>query len=154
MGYYNTTALPIYAYLHSDGHPHYAIADDFFQSAFGGSFLNHQWLIAAATPRYPGAAGTLHSILDSNGMPTSYPLYHATGAVSDQPPEYQAQLTPAALSSSPIVSPLCGGSCGEPLNGWNAGWIVFTAKSPHARFGTADGQSCVSCRSRTGPVGV
>src|SRR5204862_113475 len=27
MGYYNTSALPIYTYLHSDGHPHYAIAD-------------------------------------------------------------------------------------------------------------------------------
>ena len=26
----------------------YAIADNFFQAAFGGSFLNHQWLIAAA----------------------------------------------------------------------------------------------------------
>ena len=30
------------------GHPRYAIADNFFQAAFGGSFLNHQWLIAAA----------------------------------------------------------------------------------------------------------
>src|SRR6266852_3499899 len=38
MGYYDTRALPIYAYLHSDGHPHYAILDNFFQSAFGGSF--------------------------------------------------------------------------------------------------------------------
>src|SRR6266849_858316 len=36
QGYYNTQALPIYAYLHQDGHPHYAIADDFFQAAFGG----------------------------------------------------------------------------------------------------------------------
>ena len=50
MGYYDTRQLPIYAYLHAPGHPHYAIADDFFQAAFGGSFLNHQWLIAAATP--------------------------------------------------------------------------------------------------------
>ena len=32
----------------------YAIADAFFQAAFGGSFLNHQWLIAAATPTWPG----------------------------------------------------------------------------------------------------
>src|SRR5579859_758769 len=40
MGYYDTTSLPIYAYLHSPAHPHYAIADDFFQAAFGGSFLN------------------------------------------------------------------------------------------------------------------
>jgi phospholipase C len=36
MGYYNTRALPIYQYLHSGNHPHYAIADDLFQAAFGG----------------------------------------------------------------------------------------------------------------------
>jgi acid phosphatase len=88
MGHYDTRALPIYQYLHGRHHPPYAIADDFFQAAFGGSFLNHQWLVAAATPTWPGAvsdggANDLHSILDSNGMPTSYPLYTATGAVKD-----------------------------------------------------------------------
>ena len=55
QGYYDTTALPIYKYLHTPGHPRYAIADAFFQAAFGGSFLNHQWLVAAATPMFPGA---------------------------------------------------------------------------------------------------
>src|SRR5947209_1420129 len=83
QGVYDTKALPIYKYLHVGGHSHYAIADDFFQSAFGGSFLNHQWLIAAASPIYPGAPATLHSIIDSNGMPNNYPLYHATGPVRD-----------------------------------------------------------------------
>ncbi|TMG63778.1 MAG: phosphoesterase, partial [Chloroflexi bacterium] len=83
MGYYNTTALPIYQYLHSDGAPHYAIADDFFQSAFGGSFLNHQWLIAAASPTWDGAPASRHAIVDSNGMPTKYPLYTPTGPVND-----------------------------------------------------------------------
>jgi phospholipase C len=29
---------------------HYTMADNFFHSAFGGSFLNHQWLICACTP--------------------------------------------------------------------------------------------------------
>jgi phospholipase C len=28
----------------------YLLCDNFFHSAYGGSFLNHQWLIAAATP--------------------------------------------------------------------------------------------------------
>src|SRR5262249_48040271 len=28
----------------------FALCDRFFHSAYGGSFLNHQWLIAAATP--------------------------------------------------------------------------------------------------------
>src|SRR5207248_6297904 len=83
MGYYDTTQLPIYTYLHGDGAPHYAIADDFFQSAFGGSFLNHQWLIAAASPTWTGAPTSQHAIVDTNGMPNNYPLYHATTAVAD-----------------------------------------------------------------------
>ena len=61
QGYYDTKALPIYKYLHANGHPRYAIADDFFQAAFGGSFLNHQWLVAAATPTFPGAPADQHS---------------------------------------------------------------------------------------------
>jgi acid phosphatase len=84
QGYYDTRALPIYAYLHGGSHPHYAIADDFFQSAFGGSFLNHQWLIAAATPTWIGAPAANHSIIDSNGMPTATPLYTPTGPVLDR----------------------------------------------------------------------
>jgi phospholipase C len=84
MGHYDTTALPIYKYLHAPAHPRYAIADAFFQSAFGGSFLNHQWLIAADTPTWPnavndGGADDLHSVLDANGIPTNSPLY-ATAA--------------------------------------------------------------------------
>jgi acid phosphatase len=90
MGVYATRALPVYAYLHQDGHPHYAIADSFFQAAFGGSFLNHQWLIAARNPVWPnalndGSADDLHSVVDVNGMPVNYPLYAspADGAVRD-----------------------------------------------------------------------
>ena len=100
MGVYDTTSLPIYEYLHSQGAPHYAIADDFFQSAFGGSFLNHQWLITAQTPEYPGAPATLHSVIDSNGMPTSYPQYHATG------PATRGPLT--VVCPSPVPNRACG----------------------------------------------
>ena len=81
MGHWGTQGLPIYDYLHGRGHPHYAIADRFFQAAFGGSFLNHQWLISARTPEWPNAdnSGTisnpgndLHSVVDENAMPTTY----------------------------------------------------------------------------------
>ncbi len=83
MGYYDTTQLPIYTYLHGEDHPHYAILDDFFQAAFGGSFLNHQWLIAAATPVDTNTAhSNLHSILDSNGFPqVRYPPASHSGSV-------------------------------------------------------------------------
>ena len=57
MGTYDTTRLPVYRYLHQPGHPKYAILDNFFQAAFGGSYLNHQWLIAAASPVCSAANG-------------------------------------------------------------------------------------------------
>src|SRR5262249_1023016 len=80
MGVYDTHALPIYDYLHTKGHPSYAIADEFFQSAFGGSFLNHQLLVAATAPVWKnavndGGPNDLHSVVDANGMPNNYPLY-------------------------------------------------------------------------------
>jgi acid phosphatase len=85
MGNYDTRSLPIYQYLHQGGHPKYAILDDFFQAAFGGSYLNHQWLIAAATPVCSAANGcpanATHSVLDRNGSPTL-----VSPPASNQPP--------------------------------------------------------------------
>jgi len=88
MGNYNTRSLPIYTYLHSAGAPHYVVMDNFFQGAFGGSFLNHQWLVAAAAPFFANAAHDngstdLHSIVDTNGMATATPLYAPTTTVKD-----------------------------------------------------------------------
>ena len=52
------------------------IADNFFQAAFGGSFLNHQYLIAAQAPTDPNAPAAQHSLVDSAGFPSNnYPLY-------------------------------------------------------------------------------
>jgi acid phosphatase len=52
MGYYhaNVDKLPLWKIAQR-----YTLADNFFMSAFGGSFLNHQWLICACTPKYPNA---------------------------------------------------------------------------------------------------
>jgi phospholipase C len=82
MGTYATKRLPIYRYLHSPGAPKYVIADRFFQAANGGSFLNHQYLIAARAPldTSAGALGAKRSVLDANGMPTKYPFYTPTRA--------------------------------------------------------------------------
>jgi phospholipase C len=80
LGYYDTTQLPLYKFLHTAGSPNYVVADNFFQGAFGGSFLNHQWLVAGATPVWAGSvndgsSNDLHSVLDSNGMASSTFLY-------------------------------------------------------------------------------
>jgi acid phosphatase len=113
MGSYDTTKLPIYQYLHAPGHPAYAIADDFFQAAFGGSFLNHQWLIAARTPSWPsavndGGADDLHSVVDANGMPVNYPLYVSPlgAAVKDQALTASCAPGPGRAATPPGVT--CG----------------------------------------------
>ncbi len=46
MGYYDGSKLPMWQWAKD-----YTLADNFFMAAYGGSFLNHQWLICACTPR-------------------------------------------------------------------------------------------------------
>ncbi|MDQ2750581.1 MAG: alkaline phosphatase family protein [Actinomycetota bacterium] len=110
MGQYDTKNLPIYDYLHGRHAPNYVIADHFFQAAFGGSFLNHQWLVAARSPvdtaAGPGGADAgLHSVVDSNGFPTAYPLYHPTPTTTTV---NDAQLTQACGQSSTNPNVACG----------------------------------------------
>jgi len=145
MGYYDTAALPIYTYLHSPSHPHYAIADDFFQSAFGGSFLNHQWLVAAASPTWPGAPATQHSIINSNGMPNNYALYHSTvtpvrdSALTQVCPSTVAnracgdyavntiQPTYQPTSSNPVkLPPQSGTTIGDELSAAGVSWAWYS----------------------------
>jgi acid phosphatase len=113
MGYYDTRKLPVYAYLHSHGAPNYVIADSFFQSAFGGSFLNHQFLVAAAAPPFVGAlndgsANDLHSVVDASGMPTSTPLYTSPLAVAKD-----AQLTASCNPPAGRPAVPAGLACGD-----------------------------------------
>src|SRR4029079_13462016 len=85
MGGYDTKHLPIYRYLHGKKAPNYVIADHFFQGAFGGSYLNHQFLIAAQPPLWTGAPATEHSVIDTQGMPrNNYPFYKTTYPAQDK----------------------------------------------------------------------
>src|SRR4051812_32630894 len=95
QGYYDTRQLPVYQYLHGAGAPRYVIADRFFQAAFGGSFLNHQYLVAAQAPAWPGAPADRHSVVDAQGFPNPntpaaagvlpYPLRGTDPTLNDGP---------------------------------------------------------------------
>ena len=62
MGYYHTANLPL-----ATEAARYTLCDNFFHAAFGGSFLNHFWLIAAQTPTFPGAPASAVAQLDASG---------------------------------------------------------------------------------------
>ncbi|WP_087690126.1 MULTISPECIES: acid phosphatase [unclassified Pandoraea] len=53
MGYYGETAKTLNMYKIAQ---QYTMCDNFFMAAFGGSFLNHQFLITGRPPVYPNAA--------------------------------------------------------------------------------------------------
>ncbi len=50
MGYYDGSTLAMWQVARR-----YTLADNFFMGAFGGSFLNHQYLVCACIPEYPNA---------------------------------------------------------------------------------------------------
>ncbi|TFW28835.1 acid phosphatase [Duganella callida] len=68
MGYYDGSKMKMW-----DIAKQYALADNLFIGAFGGSFLTHQYLICACAPQYPNAdksvaAGSISKIdVDANG---------------------------------------------------------------------------------------
>ncbi|MDX6644279.1 MAG: hypothetical protein QOK40_6 [Miltoncostaeaceae bacterium] len=62
LGYYDARTLPLGALA-----ARYTLADHFFHAAFGGSFLNHMWLVCACTPRWPSAPAAVRATLDAGG---------------------------------------------------------------------------------------
>jgi len=63
MSYFDATNMPEGLLAQK-----YTMADNFFHAAFGGSFLNHQFLISAAAPVYPNAPLSMQPVLDTDGQ--------------------------------------------------------------------------------------
>ncbi|MDB5216187.1 MAG: acid phosphatase [Myxococcaceae bacterium] len=64
MGTYKTMSLPA-----AQEATKWTVCDHFFHAAFGGSFLNHFWLIAARTPDFKGAPDKIKTKVDDAGAP-------------------------------------------------------------------------------------
>lgn len=86
MGYYDGSGMKLWKLAQQ-----YVLADNFFMGAFGGSFLNHQYLVCACAPEYPNAdtsvASSGISAIDRNADGT-----------------YTANLTVAASSPASAIT--------------------------------------------------
>ena len=106
MGYYDLSGTALWNYAKE-----FTLADNFFQAAFGGSFLNHQWLICACTPVFPSAPAefrqwkndpaTSRPISDPNVTEDGYvvgiiqpyyPPFDAARTENRLPPQYQTTI--------------------------------------------------------------
>ena len=62
MGHFDGSKMKLWMWAQE-----YTLADHFFQAAFGGSFLNHFWLVCACTPFDPNAPDSAKPKLDADG---------------------------------------------------------------------------------------
>ncbi|MBD8272392.1 acid phosphatase [Pseudomonas fluorescens] len=90
----------------------FVLCDNFFQGAFGGSFLNHQYLISATAPTYPNAAqsvakaqiATLQS--DDPGDTRLKPLDTSPASAMAGPPQFgPSALTPDGYAVNTLAPP-------------------------------------------------
>ncbi|PIB40843.1 acid phosphatase [Pseudomonas sp. 2822-15] len=109
MGYY---AQSRYSLRLWDVAKEFVLCDNFFQGAFGGSFLNHQYLISATAPFYPNAAqsvakaqiATLQS--DDPTDPRLKPLDKSPASAMSGPPQFgPSALTPDGYGVNTLAPP-------------------------------------------------
>src|SRR6058998_1039605 len=118
MGYFDGSRMKLWKWAQD-----YTLADHFFMAAYGGSYLNHLWLVCACTPRYPDAPASLRARTDERGIvltrsdsPKSVlrgPAQLLDGAVSPdgytvntmQPPYQPSGIAPAAGGSLDTADP-------------------------------------------------
>jgi acid phosphatase len=112
MGHYDGSQLPMWKWAQE-----YTLADNFFMGAFGGSYLNHVWMICACTPVDRNAPANLRAKLDDRGWLARAPASPAS--VLQGPPQFvqSGLLTPDGYSVNTtqppyqpsIVPPAAGG---------------------------------------------
>ena len=99
MGHYDYSQSAIFKLAQE-----FVLADNFFQGAFGGSFLNHQYLICACAPEYPDAANapakpsiTALETKDGTYLPVLKLAPTSPRSALDGPPEFAltGNITPA-----------------------------------------------------------
>ncbi|AAO59099.1 acid phosphatase [Pseudomonas syringae group genomosp. 3] len=90
----------------------FVLCDNFFQGAFGGSFLNHQYLISATAPVYPNAADSpaksqIASLQSMNPLdPRLKPLDKSPASAMEGPPQFgPSAITPDGYAVNTMAPP-------------------------------------------------
>jgi phospholipase C len=134
MGHYQTNALPLFTFARN-----YTLCDSFFHSAFGGSFLNHQWLIAATCPidtntnLPPGSIAKQDKngrlISDGNITPQGFVVNTSFSVNNPQP---------CGVDPKQLVPNQDNPTIGDRLNDKQVSWKWYSGGWDNAMAGKAD----------------
>lgn len=80
MGYYDGSSMAMWKLAQQ-----YTLADNFYMGAFGGSFLNHFWLVCACTPPFANAPTSRVSQVDASGVRLTVAANAPASALSGKP---------------------------------------------------------------------
>lgn len=136
MGYQDTRNTGLWKYAQT-----YTLADNFFQSAFGGSFLNHIWMACACTPRYENAPSNMVAVLDKNGNMLKdgqvTPDGYAVNTIQSVYQPHAAKITDTKKLLPPQIAPTLGDRLSEKNISWawySGGWNDAMAGKPDESF--------------------
>ncbi|UEP49431.1 acid phosphatase [Burkholderia ambifaria] len=172
MGHYTAdpSKLPLWKIAQQ-----YVLADNFFMGAFGGSFLNHQYLICACAPFYANAdkspaAGKI-AVLNADGKSLKVATNSPASALSGPPkfvndgaltpdfygvntmqPAYQPSGNKAATGGDPLLADPANPSTMPPQTATNIGDLMTNAGVSWAWYGGAWGQALQASQNGTSNV--
>jgi phospholipase C len=133
LGYHDMRQSALWHYAKE-----YTLCDNFFAAAFGGSFLNHQWLIAARTP-YVGSESNLSryelspdGTVVHDGILT--PDGYAVNTVQPLNPPYKAKYSDPKMRLQPLVYD----TIGDRLSDKNISWSWYSGGYDDAVAGNGD----------------
>ncbi|GAC1660011.1 MAG: acid phosphatase [Candidatus Elarobacter sp.] len=141
LSYFDATNLP-------EGQlaAQYTLADNGFQSAYGGSFLNHQWLICACTPTFPNAPASAVATVDASGkelaLDASGNIVH-DGFVTPDGYAVNTAFTvnnphPASAPAANLVPNQTNPTIGDRLSASGVSWKWYSGGWANASAGQAD----------------
>jgi len=133
MGYHDISSSALWRYAKE-----FTLCDRFFAAAFGGSFLNHQWLIAARTPYVGSESNISRYTLDGGGeiirdgilTPDGY----AVNTIQPYHSPFKAKYSNPALR----LKPLEYDTIGDTLSDKNISWSWYSGGFDEALSGRGD----------------
>ena len=120
MGYYDGSKMPLWGLAQQ-----YTLFDHFHHAAFGGSFLNHVYMICNCAPKFPNAPERLVAKLDDQGglvkdgavTPDGYAVNTLFAAGGPFPKGYPADA---------LVPPMNDATIGDRLDEKGVSWAWYS----------------------------
>jgi acid phosphatase len=104
----------------------YTMADHFFHAAFGGSFLNHIWLVCACSPTWPNAPAANIAQVDANGAMVKDGSVTPDGYVVNTSFTINSPHPSNITDTTKLVPEQTAPTIGDRLNDKNVSWAWYS----------------------------